>query len=132
MEGIDDRPLGTKHNPHYHGDKVRTFLFIAAVLMIMGLPFFKEILVITPSYVLLSAVLMIIFAGLTNPKQAWISFVNLVISLFGFVIFEYAAITHFGYTTYIFFIMTQGLALLFLFSLYYSVKTVRGFYLLNR
>ncbi|HSX58034.1 MAG TPA: hypothetical protein VLE47_02045 [Candidatus Saccharimonadales bacterium] len=132
MENIDERPLGTKTNPHYHGDKVRVFFFLSAVLMIMGLPFFKSILSISASSVLLTAVIMIIFAGLTNPKQAWVSFVNTLISLFGFVIFEYAAITHFNYASYLFFIMTQGLALLFLFALYYSVKTIRGFYLLNK
>lgn len=132
MEVIDERPLGTKHNPHYHGDKVRIFLFMASVVMILGLPFFKDQVLVTANYILLWAVVMIIFAGLTNPKQAWISFVNTVIALLGFIVFEYAAVTNFATTVDMFFLITQGLALVFLFALYYSVKTVRGFYLQNK
>jgi hypothetical protein len=68
------------------------------------------------------------FAGITNPKQTWVAFLNFLIALIGSIIFEYQAVV--GYSTYSIYHRTfwgnQLLALDFLIALYFCTKTVRG------
>ena len=118
--------------PHYHGDIVRVVFFIAGLIMIVGLPLFKEEINFPIYFSIFATMVLVILAGLTNPKQMWIAYLNLVVSLVGFVIFEYEAATKFDDLTSSFFIINQILALLFFTALYFSVKTLRGFYLRNR
>ncbi len=113
---------------HYYGDLVRKLFLLSATLMIITLPFMSTYIEV-PIYVsILAALFISIFAGITNPLQRWVAFLNLIVSFLGAFIFEMAAIG--GYTTYSVthraFWVNQIEAVIFMFALYYTTKTVRG------
>lgn len=113
---------------HYYGDTVRIFLITGAVLMLVTLPVFRN-LISMPLWLSLIAILAIgVAAGLTNPVRAGSAWLNVFIAGAALLIFEYYAVDaygRYGFGSFLF-IADQLLALDFLIALYYSVKTVRG------
>ncbi len=116
---------------HYYGDLVRFLFMLAAIIMLVTLPFLMGKLPV-PLYISILVILVIgVLAGITNPLQKWISILNGLISTAALFIFEYYAVnslTISGVKT-LYFITNQLLALVFLFALYYSIKTIRAMYL---
>lgn len=129
MDVIETKPPGERKIPHYHGDITRSLLVVAATLMLVGIPFFKDRVPFPLSLTIIVVVVLIFLAGLTNPKQVWLTFLEVVASASGFFVFEYYALFKFTNFTDIFFWANQTLALLFFFAFYFSTKTLRGFYL---
>ena len=118
---------------HYYGDTVRSLFIVCALIMVIGLPWVSEFLTLPPFYSILAMLILIVTAGLLNPKQRWTFFLATVIALASFIIFESSAIIAFTqYTaTSKFFLFNQLLAFIFLFAQYYSVKTIRGSFVEN-
>ena len=111
---------------HYYGDLVRRLFMFAAVVMVVGLPFVLND-VPFPLFISLFAILVIgIFAGLTNPKHFWVAILNLLISSVAILTFEWIAVDAYLKQLSFFFVINQLLAIIFLFALYYSTKTLRG------
>lgn len=113
---------------HYYGDVVRFLFLLAAVIMLITLPFLNPNL---PVPLILSILIILtigLVAGITNPLQKSTAVITTGISSIALVVFEYYAVT--TYLTYSFtsllFIVNQILALIFLFALYYSTKTLRA------
>lgn len=102
---------------HYYGDIVRKLFLAAGVIMLVSLP---------ATISLLAVLAVTIVAGLTNPRQMWVMWLNAAVSLAGIVAFEYHAILSSGTDPAWLFVVDQVLALLFFFALYYSIKTLRG------
>jgi hypothetical protein len=119
--------------PHYYGDIVRRLFLAGAFLMALSLPFFWED-VSLPLYITIFAVIAAdVVAGITTPAKFWSNVLNLLASVFAAAIFEYYAVEAYRNIreeTY-FFLVNQVLALIFLAALYYSVKTVRGVWILT-
>ncbi len=117
--------------PHYHGDVVRILLIIAGLIMLVSLPFFKD-LISMPLILSVVAILAIgLLAGLTNPKVIWVIAFDSIASIVGFLVFEYIALKYFN--EHIFFaLVNQILAVIFFIAIYYSTKTLRGFILRQR
>ncbi len=114
--------------PHYHGDVVRAVLLTAALIMLVSLPFFKDLIPI-PIVISVLAMLAIVFlAGLTNPKTVWAIVFDSLASMGGFLVFEYTALIYFGKNIY-FMLVNQTLAVIFFIAVYYSIKTLRGYFL---
>lgn len=113
---------------HYYGHIVRYLFLAAAVLMIITLPLFYKYLNVPIIFSVFAIAVLGIAAGLTNPKQISSAIVNFVVSCFGFIIFGYVAVKAYenitGDDKYI--ITTVALALIFLFSIYFSMKTLRA------
>lgn len=120
----EDKPI-----PHYYGDMIRVLFLIAGIIMLLGLPFFKDLLPIPYIIPILTILVVDFFAGLTNPKLNWVIALNLIISLFGFLVFEYTAVSNFSDSHKSFAFVNQILAIIFFIALYYSTKTLRGFLL---
>ena len=95
--------------------------------MLVTLPFLGN-LVPVPFFVSLILILFLaILAGITNPAQRWINFVNTVAAAAGFIGFEYYAIDAYKLDKGLFyFAVNQILAIIFFIALYYSTKTLRG------
>lgn len=125
--------LGMRKFPHYYGDVVRIFFFVAGLVMILSLPLFSDFLPV-PLYISLFAILVLVFvAGLTNPAQKWTSFLDSIMSLIGFLIFEFYAVSSFSTSDdFSFFLINQTLAVLFLCAFYFAIKTTRGFVVKER
>ncbi len=113
---------------HYHGDKVRVIYLIMAILMLIGTPIFKYKLLIAQSFGGIIAIVGIaIFAGLTNPKSRWVIVIDLLISISAAFIFGYQVIMSYHNTFFdLFFLANALLAVLALFAVYFSSKTLRG------
>lgn len=112
--------------PHYHGDIVRVLFVLAA-----GLIFLAELLngnlPFSTAATVLIAVLLVISAGITNPAQLWIHWVNLFFSLIGLILFGGTALTRFRTDAPFSESFLVGvIAVVFLAALYLSTRTVRG------
>ena len=116
---------------HYYGDSVRQILLAAAALMLVGMPFYTDDLSVEMPFIVIAAVVLVIVAALTSPmKSAFIS-ADVIVSGVGLIIFEIWAILGYGESTVLQFVLREALAILFLFALYFSSKTLRSM-LLNQ
>ncbi|CAN5180016.1 hypothetical protein BH09PAT1_BH09PAT1_7200 [soil metagenome] len=127
-EQIIEQKINSK-NPHYYGDVVRICFLIAAGLMLFSLPFFTNYIPVTIWTALLIILGLSFFSGLTNPKVLTIAIMDMIIAIGGLLLFGKYAID--AYLQYgggnLYFWLNESLSITFLFSIYFSVKTVRGF-----
>jgi hypothetical protein len=123
--------------PHYYGDTVRWLFMIAAVGMLLILPAVNDLLNL-PAIISVAGILVLAIAsGFTNPRQQSVAWINTAIAAVGFLLFETVAVwayqQHFNTVQAERFILANvGLGLLFLFALYFSVKTLRGIILKDK
>lgn len=127
--GISDE-IKNNYNlvPHYHGDAVRRLFIFIGVILLIGLPFFRDLQPFPVILAILIITALSLFAGLTNPRQKWVAILDTSISSLGFIISEYLAVNYFN-SELIFALTNQVVALLFFIALYYSTKTLRSFLL---
>lgn len=112
---------------HYYGDYLRRLFLIGVIGTLACLPFYPYLLPIFPVFVLIAVCLVIVaLAGIANPKSRGVAVWNIGIASILFFLFEYFAVTEYNDSTFVLTAVRQALALIFLFSLYYGVKTVRG------
>lgn len=131
-EGKDGRWGPIFSRSHYYGDIVRKLLVAGDAIMILTYPFFMDRIFFSTSISIVAIVSVGVIAGFLNPRQKWASILTFVISAAALTVFEYHAVTVLsgenknGFD--LFFWINQILAIIFLFALYYSAKTIRGFY----
>jgi len=120
--------LGNRKFPHYYGDISRIFFLLAGIIMLLGLPILNQTISV-PAYISILFVLSVVFiAGITNPAQRMLSVLDLIVSLVGFIVFEYYSVKVFAEgSIYFIYLINQAIAILFLLAFYFAVKTVRGF-----
>lgn len=112
---------------HYYGDMVRALFLAGAVVMLVALPFFTNLLPVPATIAIFIILAVGTIAGLTNPKQKWVMILNVLISTMAFIVFEYYATVAFtSYSVSNFFLLNQTLALIFFVAFYYSMKSLRG------
>ncbi|MEK7576851.1 MAG: hypothetical protein AAB482_04130 [Patescibacteria group bacterium] len=114
---------------HYYGNIIRRLFIVAGIVMLVGNSWLKVLLPV-PTFISVLAILLVgIAAGITNPLQKWAMMLNAGIASVLFVVFEYRAIIKYNEVNDPLFLITEGLAIIFFFALYYSTKTVRAIYL---
>lgn len=116
--------------PHYHGDAVRGLFLVSALVLIVAQSTGAELPFPTAGAVI-AAVALVIAAGITNPREPWIHWVDAVLALMGTFIFGTAAVEHYRARMSLFdpsFAYVEALALLSLFALYFTTRTIRGFH----
>ncbi len=114
---------------HYHGDIVRKLFLVSGVLMLVSYAFFWDLILVPISFSVLAVVLLVVLAGMENPRYVWLTLLNTVVSGFGCFAFAYTGIIHYQQAIPFnpwFFWSNQLLALLFLVATYYSSKTMRA------
>jgi len=117
--------------PHYHGNETRAIFFISAIVLIVAQSTGADLPLSTFGAVV-SAVLLVILAGITNPAQGWIHWLNEAIAIYGTLLFGTTAVGRYRLGTSFFepsFLYIEALALLSLVALYFTTRTVRGFHL---
>jgi hypothetical protein len=115
--------------PHYHGDAVRGLFVLGAVVLIVAQSTGAE-LPLSTAGVVIGAAILVIAAGISNPVQKWIHWVNAILSVIGTILFGTAVIEKYRAGVSAFtgsFIFLEALSLISLIALYLSVKTIRGF-----
>lgn len=114
--------------PHYHGDAVRAIFVISAIILILARSMSAELPLSTTGAVV-SAVVLVIAAGITNPRTQWIHWVNAILAAGGSILFGVTAVAQYSAGESIFdpsFFYIEVLALLSLLALYFTTRTVRG------
>ncbi len=114
--------------PHYHGNEVRALFLIGALVLILGQSTGAELPLSSGGAVLFAAAL-VIAAGITNPRQTWIHWVNGLFAVIGTLLFGTAAVNHYRAGTEAVawsFVYVEALALLSLTALYFTTRTIRG------
>lgn len=111
----------------YHGDSVRSLFLVAAFIMTALLPLFAVRIEESVVFSVSCIIILSVAAGLTSPKQKLSGYLNAIIALGGVIVFETRAVALF--TQYqqsdFFFVTNQILALIFVASLYFAIKTLR-------
>ena len=115
--------------PHYHGDTVRILFLIGGVIILATLPFFKNLLQIGTGFLPVFVILLVLGGAIVNPFQRWIVTIDLIISAAAVILFEYAAVIGFGKDIFFLSVVRQVLAIIFLFALYYSGRTLRAMFM---
>ncbi|MDP1707336.1 MAG: hypothetical protein Q8L30_02175 [bacterium] len=114
--------------PHYHGNEVRVIFVISAIVLIVAQSTGAN-LPLSITGTIISAVLLVIAAGITNPVEHWIHWMNAIIAILGTILFGITAVG--GYRAEISiidpsFIYVEALAILSLIALYLTTRTIRG------
>ncbi|HEC32815.1 MAG TPA: hypothetical protein ENI63_00965 [Candidatus Kaiserbacteria bacterium] len=115
--------------PHYHGDTIQILFLIGGIIILATLPFFKNLLQIGTGFLPVFVVLFVLGGAIVNPFQRWIIIVDLIIAAVAVILFEYAAVIGFGKDIFFLSIIRQVLAIMFLFALYYSGRTLRAMFM---
>ena len=120
-------PSKERRPSHYHGDVVRA-LFIGAAILIFLTQFIGTALPFSTGGIMFLIVCLVISAGITNPAQQWIHWVNILISITGFILFGSIALNRLS--TDIDLIsrntLVALLTLIFITTLYLGTRTLRG------
>lgn len=112
---------------HYHGDAVR-LLFVGIAVLVFLTEFIGVRLPFTSAGIISIILILVISAGITNPVQKWIHIVNMVIAIFGTMLFGNIALARLTVPNASF--SQTGtvlvIAILFVVALYFATRTVRG------
>lgn len=112
---------------HYYGDKVRLIYLAMAVIMLVITPFFKDRLPVPAFYSIVGVLVLAILAGLTNPKSRSVIFFDFLVSIGLLLAFGHEVVVSYNKTSVdSFFWWNLTLAILAVFTLYFSSKTLRG------
>ncbi|OGG47463.1 hypothetical protein A2671_00715 [Candidatus Kaiserbacteria bacterium RIFCSPHIGHO2_01_FULL_49_13] len=111
---------------HYYGDPVRRFLLLAAAILVVALPVYPNLLPFGVSYQVIVAVVLVVFAALTNPLRRWTLAWDAGLALAGLLMSEITAVNEYAASTWPLFLVRELLAFVFLFALYFSIKTLRA------
>lgn len=131
MDYNNEGEVVTHHHgvPHYYGDQVRILFVTSAALLLIAQSTGAELPMSTTGAVI-SAVLLVIAAGITNPiGYHGIHWLNACIATLGTLLFGISAVSHYRSGISIFdpsFVYTEIIALLSLIALYLTTRTIRG------
>lgn len=120
--------------PHYHGDSVRVIFVVSAIVLIVAQSTGAE-LPLTTTEAVVSAVALVVAAGITNHALFLIHWVNAILSVTGTILFGTNAVEYYRAgisASNVSFVYIEALTLLSLLALYFAIRTVRGFHLRPR
>ena len=101
-----------------------------AVIMVIATPFFYDRLPLPAFFSVLGVIVLSLLAGLTNPKMKPIIVGDFIVALVSLFAFGYeSTVAYQGTWTDSFFWCNLILAILSVFAVYLSSKTLRGFFL---
>ncbi len=114
--------------PHYHGDGTRILFVISALILIVAQSTGADLPLSTTGAVV-SAVILVIAAGVTNPAQSGIHWFNALLAVLGTLLFGTTAVNHYRAGISLLdpsFVYVEMLAILSLVALYLTTRTIRG------
>lgn len=114
---------------HYYGDFVRDLFLGAAVVMLFASPFYADSIEDQFAYVVMGALVLVCLAALTNPWKRSIMIANGIASGAGMFIYQMWALGGYGTISPIAFVLREAISIIFIFALYFSMKTIRAMFL---
>ncbi len=118
-----------KEIAHYHGDSTR-FLFVFAGIVLLVAKSTGADLPLSTVGTVVAALLLVVTAGITNPEQGWIHWLNAGVAVCGTLLFGITAIDRYRTGVNFLdssFIYIETLALISLIALYFTTRTIRGY-----
>src|SRR3989344_5730655 len=111
----------------YFGDTIRYLLITISTIMLITLPYANRSVPFHFILSILGVLTVGVCAGLTNARWQWSLLLDALVSAGGLLFFEtYAVIIHrYGHTSFFMLLLSQLLALLFFFAMYFSIQTFR-------
>lgn len=129
FEGSGGGNVPQRHKiPHYHGDQVRVIFVIGALVIVFAQSTGADLPLSTFGAVV-SATMLVIAAGITNPALHWIHWLNALLAITGTLLFGSTVVGNYRAGANFFdpsFIFLETLALLSLVTLYLTTRTIRG------
>jgi hypothetical protein len=110
---------------HYYGDVIRQFFVGIAILIGVCIPFSDNIRLGVAIGVPV-VVVLVLLAGLTNPHGNFIMVCDAAASVVGFFLAEMMAIGAYNAGSLVALAILEFIAILFLATSYFSIKTVRA------
>ncbi len=120
---------GKKKAKHYYGDTVRQLFLAGGIIILVAMPFYNNIIPADPILVTVLVVILALAAAITTIEKVWIMLINSIISAMFVVMFETYSVIYYVNDGTVLLLIRQAIALIFLFALYYSVKTLRAMFL---
>ncbi len=112
---------------HYYGDKVRFLFLTIAIIMLVLTPFFLDKKPLPASSTVFGVLVLAVLAGLTNPRSKNFIVFDFIVSMLLVIVFGYETIDSYkNFYLDTFFFGNLVLAILSIFALYFSSKTLRG------
>lgn len=116
------------HVRHYYGDTVRILFVAIAIAMVVG-ETTGAALPLSATTAVIAAITFAVAAGITNPGQKWIHYINEALAILGALIFTTSAALHWRAGAGFFdpsYFFTELVAILSIIALYFTTKTLRG------
>ncbi|HVW82502.1 MAG TPA: hypothetical protein VHC68_00950 [Candidatus Paceibacterota bacterium] len=117
-------PLG--HLPHYYGDRVRELFVAGALISFIAIPIWGNILPFGVGTQIGAGLLLVILAGLTDPKNKGVMLLNALYAGISVLLLESAAIGMQAAESWQLFLVREVSALVLLIALYFAIKTARA------
>lgn len=111
---------------HYYGDPVRRIFVAIALISVIVTPLWGNLLPFGTSFELASAIFLIVLAGLTNPHSPIVTVISALVAGIGAFLLEMTAIDFYESQSFLIFIIRETAVILFLFALYFAIKTLRA------
>lgn len=111
---------------HYYGDRVRELFVGAAFLSFIAMPLWGNILPFGTFTQICAGLLLVLLAGLTDPKNQLVMVLNALYAGASVLLLESAAITLRTTESWQLFGVREAASLILLIAFYFSVKTVRA------
>jgi len=112
--------------PHYYGDHVRALFLATAVLSVVVIPVYGDLIPFGTLVQICCATLLVLLGGLTNPHSTMVMWYNAAVSGIGVILLESAAINLYAASSLELFAAREVAALALMFAFYFSVKTLRA------
>lgn len=126
MESPASGIFSSQNIPHYYGDTARWLMLLVAAILFVTVPVFPDLLPFSPLLQIVTAVLLVVFAALTSPHKRWTVVCDALLSGIVLIAVELIAIETYAGSSGAIFLLREGIALVLLFALYYSLKTLRS------
>lgn len=105
---------------------MRQLFIAAAALMLIGAPFYADELRTEFPFVVVGALVLVALAALASPHKHLVFVASAIASGVGAFIYEVWALYSYQESTWVQFGLREAIAIIFLISFYFSVKTVRA------
>ena len=112
--------------PHYYGDYVRQIFMLAGAAMLILAPFLINRSPELIPFEIAGAIILVCLAALTNPHKQLVMTANVIAAGAVVLMYEILALSAYAAGDTLIFIEREALAVLLLFALYFSVKTLRN------
>lgn len=112
--------------PHYYGDYVRALFLAAAVLSLVAIPVFGDLLPFGTFAQVGGALLLVLLAGLTNPHSKMLMMCDVIVSGVAVLLLESTAISFYASDSSALFISREAAAVALMFAFYFGIKTLRA------